>query len=59
MKISARLGFIAALAVYLLWVAALAGLALTSSTRPTARMNPPDAESAPRTGSRAILIGLH
>jgi hypothetical protein len=53
MKISARQRFVAALAIYLVWVAALATLALTSSTRPIARMSPPEVESAPNVSSPA------
>ena len=45
-KLSPRSFFLAALAVYLLWVAVLAGLALTTSTRPSAatRIAPAEAE---------------
>jgi hypothetical protein len=40
-KISARQGFAAALALYLLWVAALTVLAVTSAARPaSARIRP-------------------
>ena len=43
-KLSPRSFFLAALTVYLLWVAVLAGLALTTSTRPAARIAPVDVE---------------
>ncbi len=43
-KISPRQWFVAALALYLLWVVGLAALAFTSSTRPAARMTQPNAE---------------
>jgi hypothetical protein len=44
---SPRQRFLAALLVYLSWVAVLAGLAVTSSTRPATRMAPPEVKSAP------------
>ena len=47
MKISARQRFAAALALYLLWVAALAVLASTSASRPGVTVTPPGAAAAP------------
>jgi hypothetical protein len=47
MKISARHWFAAALALYLLWVAALTVLAVTSASRPAPARIPPGAAPAP------------
>jgi len=46
-SISARQRFAGALAVYLVWVAGLAALAFTSSTRPTPRTISPRPMTAP------------
>jgi hypothetical protein len=50
---SARQRFVAALALYLIWVGALVALAVTSSERPPAKLIPSDGSHAPAPRSPA------